>query len=101
VELEETSIARQRLSTRVSAATDTKATIEELLRTMFSVRSMQNDNKGRELVNCGSVGSWAVKRRLYMCCSTVIFGVCNSARLLRDPVLKSVARKRIVETVTD
>jgi hypothetical protein len=29
-----------------------------------------------------SVGSRAVKRRLYVCCSTVIFGVCNSERLL-------------------
>jgi hypothetical protein len=28
-----------------------------------------------------TVGSWAVKRRLYMCRSTVIFGVCNSVRL--------------------
>jgi hypothetical protein len=26
--------------------------------------------------------SLAVKRRLYVCCSTVIFGVCDSGRLL-------------------
>jgi hypothetical protein len=30
----------------------------------------------------GSVGSRAVKRRVYMCYSTAIFGVCNSVRLL-------------------
>jgi hypothetical protein len=28
------------------------------------------------------VESPAAKRRLYMCCSTVIFGVCDSVRLL-------------------
>jgi hypothetical protein len=28
------------------------------------------------------LGSPAVKRRLYMCCSTVIFGVCDSVGLL-------------------
>jgi hypothetical protein len=28
------------------------------------------------------VESQAVKRRLYMCCSTVVFGVCDSVRLL-------------------
>jgi hypothetical protein len=39
VEPEETSIARQRFHKKVSAATDTKATIEELLGTMFSIQS--------------------------------------------------------------
>jgi hypothetical protein len=41
VEPEETSITRQRLGEQVSAATDTQATIEELLRTMFHIRSVQ------------------------------------------------------------
>jgi hypothetical protein len=36
-----TSIARQRLGKQVSVATDTQATTEELLETMFSIRSMQ------------------------------------------------------------
>jgi hypothetical protein len=31
----------------------------------------------------------------------VIFGVCNSVRLLIVPMLKSVGRKRLVETVID
>jgi hypothetical protein len=41
-----------------------------------------------------------VKRKLYVCCSTVIFEVCNSMRLV-VPVLKSVARKWIVDAVID
>jgi hypothetical protein len=53
-EPQETPIARQRLSKQVFAATDTQATIEEFLGTMLSVRSVQNGNKGRELVNWGS-----------------------------------------------
>jgi hypothetical protein len=40
-EPEETSIARQRLGKQVSAATDTKATIEELLGTLLSIPSEQ------------------------------------------------------------
>jgi hypothetical protein len=49
-----------------------------------------------------SAGSRAVKRRLYECCGTVIFGVCYSVRLLYVvPLLKSVARKLLVETVID
>jgi hypothetical protein len=36
----ETSIARQRLGKQISAATDTQATIEELLGTVFSIRSL-------------------------------------------------------------
>jgi hypothetical protein len=48
-----------------------------------------------------SVESPAVKRTLYMCCSTVIFVVCDSVRLLKVPVLKSVTTKRLVENVTD
>jgi hypothetical protein len=42
------------------------------------------------------VESPAVKRRLYVCCSTVIFG-----ETVIVPVLKSVARKQLVETVID
>jgi hypothetical protein len=37
---EETYIARQRLGKRVSAATETQATIEELLKTILSIRSV-------------------------------------------------------------
>jgi hypothetical protein len=48
-----------------------------------------------------SAESLAVKRRLYMCCSIAIFGVCSYSETLIVPVLKSVARKRIVETVID
>jgi hypothetical protein len=77
------SIARQRLGKQVPVAIDTQVTIEKLLGTMFSVLSMQCGNKRRELVNWCSVGSRAVKRKLYVCCSTVIFGVCNSVRLLK------------------
>jgi hypothetical protein len=50
MELEETSIARQRLGKEVSAATDTQGTIEELLGTIFSVWSMQSGYKRRKLV---------------------------------------------------
>jgi hypothetical protein len=39
------------------------------------------DDGGVERVQL-RVESPAVKRRLYMCCSTVIFGVCDSVRLL-------------------
>jgi hypothetical protein len=45
------SIDRQRLDKQVSAETDTQETIEELLGTMFSVRSVQNGYKRRDLVN--------------------------------------------------
>jgi hypothetical protein len=41
----ETSIAKQWLDKQVSAATDTQATIEELLGMMFSVRSVQSGYK--------------------------------------------------------
>jgi hypothetical protein len=41
----ETSVARQRLGKQVSAATDTQATIEELLGTMFCIRSVQSGYK--------------------------------------------------------
>jgi hypothetical protein len=43
VDPEVTSIARQRLGKQVAAATDTQATIEELLSTMFSIRPVQSD----------------------------------------------------------
>jgi hypothetical protein len=46
------------------------------------------------------VESLAVKRKFYVCYNTMIFGVCNSVRLI-VPVLKSVARKGIVEAVID
>jgi hypothetical protein len=45
VEPEETSIARQRLGKQVAAAMDTQVTIEELLGTMFSIRSLQSGYK--------------------------------------------------------
>jgi hypothetical protein len=41
----ETSIAGQRFCKQVSAATDMQATIEEMLRTMFSVRSVRSSYK--------------------------------------------------------
>jgi hypothetical protein len=44
----ETSIARERIGKQVSAATDTE-TIEELLGTMFSVRSVQSGYKRGEI----------------------------------------------------
>jgi hypothetical protein len=47
VEPEETPVAGQRLGKQVSAATDTRAIIEELLGTMFSVRPVQNGYKKR------------------------------------------------------
>jgi hypothetical protein len=45
VEPEETSIATQRLGKQVFAARDAQPTIEELLGTMFSIRSVQSDYK--------------------------------------------------------
>jgi hypothetical protein len=45
VEPEETPIAKKRLGKQVSAATDTQATIEELLGTMFSIGSVQSGYK--------------------------------------------------------
>jgi hypothetical protein len=45
MEPEEATIARQRLGKQVSEATDTEATIEELLGTMFSIRSVESGNK--------------------------------------------------------
>jgi hypothetical protein len=85
------SVASPGLGKQVPAATDTQAAIDELFGTMFSVRPLRSGNKRRELVNWCSAGSRAVKRRLYVCCSTVIFGVCETVIV---PVLKSVARKR-------
>jgi hypothetical protein len=55
VEPEEMSVARQQLGKQVSSATDTQATIEELLRTIFSVRFVRSCNKRKELVNWCSV----------------------------------------------
>jgi hypothetical protein len=49
-------------------------------------------------VKFSGVESLAVKRRLYVCCSTVIFGVCNSVTVIIH-MLKSVARKQVVENV--
>jgi hypothetical protein len=45
VEPEETYNVRQRLSKQVSAATDMQATTEELLRTMFTIRSVPSGYK--------------------------------------------------------
>jgi hypothetical protein len=45
VQPQETPIARQRLDEEISAATDTLATIEELLGTLFSIRSLQHGYK--------------------------------------------------------
>jgi hypothetical protein len=42
VEPEETSVDRQRLGKQASAATDTQASIEELLGTIFSIQAMQS-----------------------------------------------------------
>jgi hypothetical protein len=41
-----------------------------------------------------------VKRRLCVCYSTGIFGVCNYSETVMVPVLKSVTRKQLVESVT-
>jgi hypothetical protein len=43
------SVGRQRLGKQVSMATDKQATIEKLLGTMFSVRSMENSYKRSDL----------------------------------------------------
>jgi hypothetical protein len=45
MEPEETDTARQQLGKQVSASTDTQATVEELLGTMFSIRSVQGGYK--------------------------------------------------------
>jgi hypothetical protein len=45
-ELEETTVATQRFGKHVAAATDTHATIEELLQELFSMRSV---SRGRQL----------------------------------------------------
>jgi hypothetical protein len=45
VEPEETSITRQGLGKKVSAAKDMQETIEELLGTMFRIRSVQSGYK--------------------------------------------------------
>jgi hypothetical protein len=70
-------------SEKNSAATDKQVIIENLLGTMCSVRSVQNGYKRRDIVNWISVGNRAVKRRPYVCCSTVIFGLRKSVRLLQ------------------
>jgi hypothetical protein len=45
VELEEAFIARQRLGKQISGTTDMQATIQELLGTMCSIRSVQSGYK--------------------------------------------------------
>jgi hypothetical protein len=45
MEPEDTSIARQRLGKEVSTATDTQATVEDLLGTVFSVQPSQSGFK--------------------------------------------------------
>jgi hypothetical protein len=51
---EENSIVRQRLGKQVSAEMDTKATIEKLFRTMFSIRPVQSGLKKSSVENCQS-----------------------------------------------
>jgi hypothetical protein len=63
VEPEETSIARQRLGKQVSAATDTQATIEELLGTIFSLLPVQSGYK-EELVENRHSSSGVPSERL-------------------------------------
>jgi uncharacterized membrane protein len=59
------------------------------------------DDEGVETVQLRAE-SPAVKRNLYVCCSTVVLVVCDSAsETVIIPVLKSVARIRLVEGVTD
>lgn len=53
---EETSIARQRLGKKVSEATDMHATIEAMLKTVFSTRSEQMGYKENNLSKNSSVG---------------------------------------------
>jgi hypothetical protein len=57
-------------------------------------------NEGTETFQLG-VESPVVKRSLYVCCSIVIFGVCNYSETGIIPVLKSVTRKRLLESITD
>jgi hypothetical protein len=58
------------------------------------------DDAGIERVQL-RVESPAMKRIPHVCCSTVIFGVCSFSETVIVPVLKSVSRKRLVESVTD
>jgi hypothetical protein len=46
----------------------------------------------RQMMEESKVESPAAKRRLYVCCSTVIFGVCTYSETVIVPVLKSVTR---------
>jgi hypothetical protein len=73
-------------------------TIEILLETVFSIGFM--DSCYIESVQL-RVETPTVKRSLYMCCSAVMFGVCGYSETVIVPVLKSVTRKRLVQTVTD
>jgi hypothetical protein len=72
--------------------------------------------EGNEIVVRSGVGSWqmmeeprgfsgverlAVKRRLRVCYSATIFRVCSYCDTVVVRVLKSVTRKRLVESVTD
>jgi hypothetical protein len=58
------------------------------------------DNEGIEPVQL-RFESPAVKRSFYVCCTTVTSGMCSYSEILIAPVLKSVTRKRLVESVTD
>jgi uncharacterized membrane protein len=59
------------------------------------------DDEGVETVQLRAE-SPAVKRNLYVYCNTVVLVVCDSAsETVIIPVLKSVARIRLVESVTD
>jgi hypothetical protein len=58
------------------------------------------DDGGIEKVQL-RVESPAVKISLYACCSTVIFVVYSYSENAIIPVLETVARKRLVDTVSD
>jgi hypothetical protein len=60
---ETTSVSRQWLSNHISAATDTHATVEVLLETVFSTRSVQRGYKEDKWGNWVSSVWEAVKKR--------------------------------------
>jgi hypothetical protein len=82
VEPEEASIAKQQLGKPSFRGNEYTSNNRGICGNNVYVRSLQSGNNRRELVNWDSVGSRAVKRRLYVCCSTVIFEVFYSVRLL-------------------
>jgi hypothetical protein len=123
VEPEETFIVKQRLGELVSVVTDTQSTIEELLETLFSMRSEQRGYKDefswesavefqssksavtRELSSAR--GGWedgvqltvGMRREHFTYAVAQWYFECVIHWTVIVPVLKSVARKRRVETV--